>query len=86
MATFIEVPWFLQVAYAIIYQLLLFDNHLGDANSKIKEEYVKMAHILSFGTGRRRDVDNSGEHSPVLDREPRTFIHVKRAKRFDPVG
>ena len=22
----------------------------------------------------------------VLEREPRTFIHVKRAKRFDPVG
>ena len=22
----------------------------------------------------------------VLDRELRTFIHVKRAKRFDPVG
>ena len=21
-----------------------------------------------------------------LEREPRTFIHVKRAKRFDPVG
>ena len=21
-----------------------------------------------------------------IDREPRTFIHVKRAKRFDPVG
>ena len=45
--------------------LILFDNHLGDANSKIKEEYVKMAHILSFGTGRRRYVDNGGEHSPV---------------------
>ena len=44
----------------------MFDNHLGDANSKIKEECVKMAHILSFGTGRRRDVDNGGEHSPVL--------------------
>ena len=41
------------------------DNHLVDANSKIKEEYVKMAHILSFGTGRRRYVDNGGEHSPV---------------------
>ena len=45
--------------------LVLFDNHLGDANSKIKEEYVKMAHNLSFGTGRRRDVDNGGEHSPT---------------------
>ena len=22
----------------------------------------------------------------VLEREPRTFIHVKRANRFDPVG
>ena len=22
----------------------------------------------------------------ILEREPRTFIHVKRAKRFDPVG
>ena len=21
-----------------------------------------------------------------IEREPRTFIHVKRAKRFDPVG
>ena len=45
--------------------LVLFDNHLGDANSKTKEEYVKMAHNLSFGTGRRRDVDNGGERSPV---------------------
>ena len=24
--------------------------------------------------------------SPNVDRELRTFIHVKRAKRFDPVG
>ena len=45
--------------------LVLFDNHLVDANSKIKEEYLKMAHILSFGTGRRGDVDNGGEHSRV---------------------
>ena len=25
-------------------------------------------------------------HSPTIDREPRTVIHVKRAKRFDPMG
>ena len=24
-------------------------------------------------------------HGRVLDREPRTVIHVKRAKRFDPM-
>ena len=24
--------------------------------------------------------------APIIEREPRTFIHVKRAKRFDPVG
>ena len=29
---------------------------------------------------------NGQELAIVLDRELRTFIHVKRAKRFDPVG
>ena len=37
-------------------------------------------------TGRQRKNKRSTIIHQGIEREPRTFIHVKRAKRFDPVG